>query len=979
MRMAAIYARVSSEQQREAHTIASQTAALVELAQTLELEVPNAWIFEDDGYSGATLERPGLERVRDLAAEGQIQVVLVHAPDRLSRKYAYQVLLIEEFARHGVETRFLKGPQSITPEDQLLVQFQGMIAEYERAQILERSRRGKRHRARAGEISVLSGAPYGYRYLRKTAEAAAAYVVDESEARVVRQVYALYTVSGLSIGAVTRWLNEHGVPTRKTGARWERSTVWAMLRNPAYRGSACFGKTRGAPRQRVTRPLRARGGTASRDSAHHERPREEWIEIPVPALITDEVFARAQELLQENKVRARRRTIEPSLAQGLVSCHRCGYALSRTSTRSSARQIRYYRCIGADAWRHLAGPVCTAHPVRQDLLDQIVWTEVMRLLQDPALVKQELDRRLAAARAANPTKQREEALQRDLVQVGKRIERVLTAYQEELVSLEQLRERMPPLRQRERALSAELQSIADQHRDQAAHLRLVEALSAFLTRLRTAADTLDIVERQRIVRLVVKEVLVGDDTIVIRHCIPLPSGTTPHDPSRLPTGSENPGNNRPYLLRSGSDHAALRRPLLRTAPLRPPVVVTLLDRSVEPQPNQVQHRPICHPPLDTLQQLVVRDRVEIGLHVRVVHLAIPMPKILLNFLQGLVSTAPRTIAIRAVLKICLKDRLENQLGCRLHHSVSHRRNTKWPHAAVRFRNEYPSHRSGTVRLGPQLLLQRLHQSCRPSGGVHDLVDRYSIHPWCTVVCGDQVPGRPEHVSPVDPVIQRIKPELRLSLRLLIELLSQREDFLGQPLAIDGEDLSKRLWQCGLIVRSVAGLAQAVLHVSDSASCRQGPFAPRALPRFPATPTPSDFCLCNTNRLLIPDDASGYDPSRADLPGSSISLSVRAVPSHPGEPNDCLCLWLRHPCWLHHIRQAGRSHLSLSRPNRVRSRYSSHCAPRRAPAAWLPRTPACSATRLTGIYMVTSLRSQERPGLSWRTEFDERDESNIEDS
>ncbi|MGQ0537828.1 MAG: recombinase family protein [Gemmatimonadaceae bacterium] len=172
--MAAIYARVSSEQQRDAHTIGSQTAALIELAQTLELAVPTAWIFEDDGYSGATLERPGLEHVRDLAAEEQIQTVLVHAPDRLSRKYAYQVLLIEAFARHGVETRFLTGPQSTTPEDQLLVQFQGMIAEDERAQILERSRRGKRHRARAGEISVLSGAPYGYRYLRKTAETAAA-------------------------------------------------------------------------------------------------------------------------------------------------------------------------------------------------------------------------------------------------------------------------------------------------------------------------------------------------------------------------------------------------------------------------------------------------------------------------------------------------------------------------------------------------------------------------------------------------------------------------------------------------------------------------------------------------------------------------------------------------------------------------------------------------------------------------------------
>jgi site-specific DNA recombinase len=179
MRMAAIYARVSSAQQREENTIASQTASLIEFAQSHDLEVPKEWVFEDEGYSGATLERPGLERVRDLAAEGQIQVVLAYAPG-LSRKYAYQILLIEEFARHGVETLFVRSPQGDSAEDQLLVQFQGMIAEYERAQILERSRRGKRHRAHSGEISVMSNAPYGYRYIRKTDETPAAYIVEEA-------------------------------------------------------------------------------------------------------------------------------------------------------------------------------------------------------------------------------------------------------------------------------------------------------------------------------------------------------------------------------------------------------------------------------------------------------------------------------------------------------------------------------------------------------------------------------------------------------------------------------------------------------------------------------------------------------------------------------------------------------------------------------------------------------------------------------
>jgi site-specific DNA recombinase len=182
--------------------------------------------------------------VPGLWLEGQIEAVLVHAPDRLSRKYAYQVLLIEELARQGVETVFIKAPQAVTAEDQLLVQFQGMIAEYERAQILERSRRGKRHRARQGQINVLSGAPYGYRYVRKSDDAAARYEIIDAEAAIVRMVYQSYVGAGMSIGAITRQLNERGVPTRKQISRWERPTVWAMLRNPAYKGTACFGKNR---------------------------------------------------------------------------------------------------------------------------------------------------------------------------------------------------------------------------------------------------------------------------------------------------------------------------------------------------------------------------------------------------------------------------------------------------------------------------------------------------------------------------------------------------------------------------------------------------------------------------------------------------------------------------------------------------------------------------------------------------------------
>ena len=557
MQIAAIYARVSSDRQKDDNTIASQTAALVSFARHHGYAVSEEMIFEDEGYSGAYLERPGLERVRDLAAEGRMEAVLVYAPDRLSRKYAYQVLLMEELARHGVDTVFVKAPASATPEDHLVLQFQGMIAEYERAQILERSRRGKRHRARQGQVSVLSGAPYGYRYHKKSEERAAYYQIIAAEAAVVREVYAFYTTDHMSIGAVTRALNERKVPTRNGASRWERSTVWGVLRNPAYMGKACFGKTRGAQRQRVTRPLRLRGGTANRNSAQHERPREDWIEIPVPAIVSAETFALAAERLEKNKTHAPRRTITPSVVQGLVSCRKCGYALSRTSTRTSARKIHYYRCLGSDAWRHLNGPVCDNRPVRQDLLDEIVWHEILRLLADPALVQNEIDRRLEAARAADPNQQRAQDLDRRLAHIRSSIDRLVSAYQEALITIDELRERMPELRRQEQAVHSELQSVVDHVQNRERYLRIAESLTDFLARLSSVAETMDIQERQRIVQLLVKEVLVGDDTIVIRHSIPLsqrPQGGDQGSPKTVDDDTKG----KSYLLRSRSDNPTLR-------------------------------------------------------------------------------------------------------------------------------------------------------------------------------------------------------------------------------------------------------------------------------------------------------------------------------------------------------------------------------------------------------------------------------------
>ena len=556
---AAIYARVSSDRQKENHTIASQVTALIQYAETHEYMVPPEWQFQDEGFSGATLLRPGLEALRDLSAAGQLEAVLIYSPDRLSRKYAYQVLLVEELTRCGVEVVFLKSPSGATPEDQLLVQFQGMIAEYERAQIAERSRRGKRHRAQMGSVNVLSGAPFGYRYVKKTESSAAYYKAIESEAKVVQMVFDLYTRQDHSINAIARLLNQRQIPSRTGAARWERSTVWGMLRNPAYQGRACFGKTEIRPRQRITRPLRQRNGMITRNSANHERPRQDWIEIAVPALISEEIFALAQEQLEKNKRHSPRRTIEPTLLQGMLVCERCGYALYRTSTRTSLRKIYYYRCLGSDAYRHLKGALCDSRPIRQDYLDSAVWTEILRLLEDPSLIQTELNRRLEAAKNTDPLRRRVDNLQREQMRLTNRMERLVTAYQEDLLNLEELRRRIPELRKQQQAVQSELESLETTAADQTRYMRLVDGLANFGERIRAKANTINVLERQKILRLLVKEVLVGKDTITIRHSIPVPrsgpDGGTPPAP-RPPTPKTGPT----FLLRSGGNDTSLRCP-----------------------------------------------------------------------------------------------------------------------------------------------------------------------------------------------------------------------------------------------------------------------------------------------------------------------------------------------------------------------------------------------------------------------------------
>jgi site-specific DNA recombinase len=537
---AAIYARVSSARQKEQETIGSQTAALRAHAEQLGLDVPEQWMFCDDGHSGASLVRPALERLRDLVCQVPVDVLLVYSPDRLARKYAYQALLIEEFAKAGTSVVFVKGPRGDSPEDALLVQFQGMIAEYERAQILERTRRGKTHRAKAGTINVLSGAPFGYRYVRKTEHADAVYEIVAHEAAIVAELFHRYADGGVAIAELTRWLTGLGVPTRTGKSRWDRSVIWGMLRNPAYAGRACFGKTmRSEQTAGLNRVARLAGRSTPRHYTVADRAREDWLEIPVPALVDEHTWARVQRRLADNKRYASRNSRNPSLLQGICACAGCGYAYYRTSTRTTNKKIYYYRCLGSDDYRYEHGRVCGNKPVRADYLDTVVWDHITALLADPALIRTEITKRLEQHRTADPATVQRERLDAALAKASTAITRLIGAYQEELISLDELRARMPELRARESGLRHQLEALDSQLADREIYLRLADNLEDFLTGLRDKAATATIAERQRVLRLLVKDVLVGPNKITIRHSIPIrhnPSNDTDDSGEADPEG-----------------------------------------------------------------------------------------------------------------------------------------------------------------------------------------------------------------------------------------------------------------------------------------------------------------------------------------------------------------------------------------------------------------------------------------------------------
>jgi site-specific DNA recombinase len=517
----ALYARVSSEKQAEEGTVASQVAVLEKRITDDGYAVDPQYRFIDDGVSGTTLVRPALERLRDLAAAGAVDRLYVMAPDRLARRHGHQMVLLEELQARGVAVVFANRPLGTTPEDQLLVQVQGVIAEYEHAKILERTRRGRRHAARCGRVSALSKAPYGYRYIDKhTGGGEARFEVIEEEATVVRQIFTWVGRDGCSLREVARRLQQQGLRTRTGRCRWDSGTIGAMVRNSTYKGQAFFGKRRsGAPRPRL-RPRRGQPEVAKSTCSLYQQPASEHIGIAVPALVDAELFAAAQERLAENRRRLRApRPGARYLLQGLLVCGSCGYGLS--VQRSGLQQkYTYYTCPGVYVSELTHRRVCPNGRQRTEAVEAAVWADVSALLSEPQRLRQEFQRRQQSSQAPGH-KVNQECVQENVHKVRQSIGRLIDAYTAGLLEANEFEPRMQRLKERLARLEGELRLLSEQAR-QEEELRVVfSQVEDFAEQMKAGLTSADWGQKREILRALVKRVEVEKETLRIVYKVPL--------------------------------------------------------------------------------------------------------------------------------------------------------------------------------------------------------------------------------------------------------------------------------------------------------------------------------------------------------------------------------------------------------------------------------------------------------------------------
>ena len=513
----AIYVRVSTSHQVQAQTIEQQLERLRTHVQAQGWQVPDENVFRDDGYSGATLKRPGLDQLRDRIRSGQVDRLVLTAPDRLARNYVHQMLLIEELEQGGCQVEFVERPMSQDPNDHLLLQIRGAVAEYERTLIAERMRRGRLAKLRAGLLLPWTYAPYGYQLHPERPRDPSGVSCDSAEAAIVAELFVGYMEANASLASLAKRLTRQQVPTPTGGRIWSPSTIRGILSNPVYAGHVYAGRFQYRPpqiRRSATHPIGKPHGSMT------PLPAEMWIPVAmVPAIVSQEQFELVKRKLATNQTFARRNnTTNQYLLRALVSCGICQLACTARTVNGG---YHYYLCNGkANPERSRRADKCQARFIPAAQLDELVWQDLCAVLNHPELIRDALERLQHGQGLPQELQMRQANLRRGMASLAHQLDRLTDAYLHGVIPLAEYERRRHELEKTSQTLAeqeCELLSQIDRQREAAG---LMTSIEAFCQRIQQGLAQATFEQKRELVLLLIDRVIVTDGDVEIRYVVP---------------------------------------------------------------------------------------------------------------------------------------------------------------------------------------------------------------------------------------------------------------------------------------------------------------------------------------------------------------------------------------------------------------------------------------------------------------------------
>lgn len=516
---AAVYCRVSTDQQVEKYGISSQLDALRERCVAkayVVLRDGEAEAFVDDGYSGESLDRPALNRLRELVKAGQADIILAYDPDRLSRKLFHQMLLAEEFEKHSVRLEFITQEMGESPEDRMFFNMRGLVAEYEREKIRERTLRGKRRKAKEGKVVSVRGIPYGYVYNPETA----LLELDEEDAKIVRFIFYTFVQEPVSLVGLATKLSRLGIPTARGGMKWGASSLGRMLRNEAY-----VGKLYQFRYASVEPSFRKNPAVAlkKKKTARRERPQTDWILVNIEPIVPEELFESVGRKLVQNGEWAKRNTRRAYLLSGLIRCPLCGGRLGGFTRRGRP----YYRCynkLNVNAPVDMEGKIarCKFPDLSAEAIEPVVWETMTGLLQNPDFLISELRRR-----NENESETRR-FLETELVWCQERLDslpqekrRLVEGYRKSLYPDFMMKEEMEKLNQEHTQLEKRQSELQDRLSQMTLLENQEEKVRSLVDRLSGNLKRLEFPQKQELLRLLVVNITVKGHQAQINTIIPV--------------------------------------------------------------------------------------------------------------------------------------------------------------------------------------------------------------------------------------------------------------------------------------------------------------------------------------------------------------------------------------------------------------------------------------------------------------------------